>query len=71
MTPKLTAAQQAAYDRLKAGEKLYAYNGVNRATIAVLQRRGLASVEWTVSTGWNRRSGRAWSQGDWAATLAS
>lgn len=71
MARTLTPTQQAAYERLLAGEKLYAYNGISRATIKALETRGLASVQWSVSTGWNRRSGRAWAQGDWAAVLAA
>lgn len=45
-TVSLTPAQVRAVKAIQRAGVLYSYNGVSRATIAVLERLGLIAVEW-------------------------
>ncbi|MFJ8855670.1 hypothetical protein [Streptomyces sp. NPDC102437] len=67
---RLTDTQRAALHQIRDKGAWHAYDGISRATIAVLERHGLVTVEWSVSTWWNRRSGRNHSQCDWTARPA-
>jgi hypothetical protein len=66
-TPKLTPTQEQALQRIRAKGEEFAYNGISRATIAVLERRGLVTVKWSVLTWTARRTYRSRSMCDWAA----
>jgi hypothetical protein len=63
----LTPAQERALRNVRHRGVQYAYDGVSRSTIAALERRGLVAVEWSITTWWNRLSGRNHSQCDWIA----
>lgn len=45
-TVGLTDAQVRALKAINKAGTYYAYNGISRATIAVLERLGLVTVEW-------------------------
>lgn len=47
----------------------YAYNGISRATIRVLQNMDLVSVKWSSHTWTNYRSKRTHHQCDWVAKI--
>jgi hypothetical protein len=64
---KLTETQQKALEQIRAKGIWFAYDGISRTTIAALERAGLVTVERTVHTWMNRRSGRHHSQVDWVA----
>ena len=65
--PKLTPAQDRALQQIRAKGEEFAYNGISRATVAVLERHGLVTVKWSVSTWTARRTYRNRSMCDWSA----
>ncbi|MEG8276389.1 hypothetical protein [Streptomyces sp. AHA2] len=68
---KLTKTQAAALETIKRNGVLYAYNGVSRATIAVLEREGLVTVEWTLRDEYTYRTRRHRVIADWVARPAT
>lgn len=70
MARKLPPTQEKALRTIRKDGVLYAYNGVSRTTVAVLERLGLVSVEWTTSTVRGNGYGGVWTsrtQLDWTA----
>jgi len=65
---RLTETQKKALEQIKTAGKWYAYNGISRATIRVLQRNGLIDVEWSSHTWTNYRSKSTHHMCDWVAT---
>lgn len=66
-TVSLTEAQVRAVEAIRRAGTYYAYNGISRATVAVLERHGLVTVKWSVRTWTARRTYRNRSMCDWAA----
>lgn len=68
---KLTPTQTRALELIRREGTVHTYggSGVNVATVRVLERLGLVTVEGSVQTWFNRRSGRNHSQRDWNATI--
>lgn len=67
---KLTPAQQRALQKIQAKGEYYAYDGISRATVAVLERYGLVTIKWSVHTWTARRTYRNRSMCDWVARPA-
>lgn len=65
----ITPTQKTALEAVRTAGTLYSQNGVSRATIAVLERLGLVSVEWSVDTWTNYRSHRTHHQCNWTAQI--
>jgi hypothetical protein len=69
----LTDAQVRAVKAINRAGTYYAYNGISRATIAVLERLGLVTVEWkTVWVETSRGYRGVWRQRpqlDWTARI--
>lgn len=64
---KLTKIQTEALNKIQAAGKLHAYNGVSRATIAVLERAGLVTVEYSTNSYMTYRTRRTHYVLDWTA----
>lgn len=67
---KLTKTQIEALNKIQAVGKLHAYNGVSRATIAVLERAGLVTVERRLTESTCYRTRRTHYVADWTARPA-
>lgn len=67
---KLTGAQAKAYETILSAGVAYAYNGISRATVAVLERKGLVTVERRLTESTNYRTKRTRYVADWAARPA-
>lgn len=65
--PKLTPTQERALQQIRSKGEEFAYNGISRATITVLERHGLVTVKWSVRTWTARRTYRNRSMCDWVA----
>lgn len=66
---ELTTTQTKALELIRREGTLYVGNGVSFSTVQVLERLGLVTVESSVQTWHNRRSGRNHSARDWSATI--
>ncbi|GGX26600.1 hypothetical protein GCM10010353_47060 [Streptomyces chryseus] len=71
MKRRLTATQRNALAQIRSAGVWHAYNGISYATLSVLERAGLVTVEHSVTRWRNRRSGRAHSQREWVARPTS
>lgn len=67
-TRRLTETQRAALHQIRDKGVWHAYDGISRATIAVLERHRFVTVKWSVRTWTARRTYRNRSQCDWTAT---
>ncbi|WP_326695517.1 hypothetical protein OG204_00880 [Streptomyces sp. NBC_01387] len=67
MSKQLTPAQDRALRQIRAKGEEFAYNGISRATVAVLECRGLVTVTWSVRTWTARLAYRNRSMCDWTA----
>jgi hypothetical protein len=68
--PYLTPTQKAAYDQIVAkGGTEHMGNGISRATLRVLEREGLVTVEYEIDAESNHRTGRNHSLLGWTAKL--
>lgn len=66
---KLSPTQERALELIRDAGTYYSQNAISRATIRVLERHGLVTVEWDVHTWTNRRSGRNHAQCEWIAKI--
>lgn len=66
---KLSPTQERALELIRDAGTYYSQNAISRATIRVLERHGLVTVEWSVQTWTNYRSGRIHHQCEWIAKI--
>ena len=64
---KLTDAQTKALDEITRAGVIYAYNGISRATVTVLEREGLVTVERSTASRYCYRTRRTHYIADWSA----
>jgi hypothetical protein len=65
----ITPIQERALETVRKAGELHAYNGVSRATINVLERLGLVSVDWSMDTWTNYRTHRTHHRCNWVAKI--